>query len=918
MAMTLRESFNPRRNSIGFLRWLLATAVIFSHAGPLAGFYGYKNLGTQWSNEQSFGGVAVAGFFFLSGFLITKSRMGRATLARFLWRRVLRIMPAFWAALIATAFLLAPLSWWHVHHTLAGYFSAATDSPLTYFSHNMWLHMVQRNIAGMGSNLPLAHCCGYDWNGSAWTLIYEFSGYLTIGALGLVGFLAYRRVALAVFGLWLLLNTVTFLSIPVHVAVIQPLMNNFFAVMLLTPFFFGMVFALYDHKVVIDDRLALAAAGIAFYTYFIANGWNVYGQFAFLYVLMWCAVRLPLRNWERPGDLSYGIYIYAWPIMQVAAFFHLETRGWIAYHVGVLLACHVAAFLSWHLLEKRALALKNWTPQWLLAVQRRLAPAVLRIRRSVDVPTFSSTRFAAALGADHAKEPDTGDLVTHVPAARVEPRHEPAAPHRPAGPAGGLRRRPRRLRSGIAVSATAFGAVLFVMLGWGLPAIYHSHYALRAQQASLRGVEGPSGRLVPAHPVPTAAQSQTFDRNASSVAVAGRDGYVFLGDQFAQNMSQAVGLRYYSPQEVIDTAATLTAERAWLSQRHIAFSFAVAPAKWDVYSDKLPAWTDGQRLPTIYDQLQSYDQGMIVDLRPALSQDRSVGDTYSRLNSHWTPYGAYVAFRELAARLRATVPGLGALHVPTATGVRTVNAQNEFAGIDGSRAQNNWTVPQFADPLPSYHLQDSAGTDALVPGDHTLDMTTMPLQTTSPTAGNSVRALVLCDSTITSMSPYLAEAFGSTMMVRHEMDNPEAEPNLPQLVASYRPNVVIVVVTERELNYPVTNQLSLWKAAEAFESASGAEIPLPLSHGRDGTISISPATTSAHGAAIEVSATSTAARKLDAVAHTPAGDVTIPIAFAKGPNITYLTIPPATSALDLPGAADALTGVKAVARALAG
>ena len=94
MALTLEKAFNPRHNSIGFLRWLMAFAVIFSHAGPLAGYYGSKNLGTQWSDEQSFGGVAVAGFFFLSGFLITKSRMGRSTIFRFFWRRSLRIFPA--------------------------------------------------------------------------------------------------------------------------------------------------------------------------------------------------------------------------------------------------------------------------------------------------------------------------------------------------------------------------------------------------------------------------------------------------------------------------------------------------------------------------------------------------------------------------------------------------------------------------------------------------------------------------------------------------------------------------------------------------------------------------------------------------------------------------------------------------------
>ena len=50
----------------------------------------------------------------------------------------------------------------------------------------------QDNIAGLGQGLPLAQCCGYDWNGSAWTLLYEFKGYILIGVLGLFGMLGYR------------------------------------------------------------------------------------------------------------------------------------------------------------------------------------------------------------------------------------------------------------------------------------------------------------------------------------------------------------------------------------------------------------------------------------------------------------------------------------------------------------------------------------------------------------------------------------------------------------------------------------------------------------------------------------------------------------------------------------------------------
>ena len=65
---SVAQAFNSRSNSIGFLRWLMAFMVIFSHAGPIAGFYGGEDLGVQISKEQSIGGVAVAGFFFFSGF----------------------------------------------------------------------------------------------------------------------------------------------------------------------------------------------------------------------------------------------------------------------------------------------------------------------------------------------------------------------------------------------------------------------------------------------------------------------------------------------------------------------------------------------------------------------------------------------------------------------------------------------------------------------------------------------------------------------------------------------------------------------------------------------------------------------------------------------------------------------------------
>lgn len=427
MALTLDQAFKPRHNSIGFLRWLMAFAVIFSHAGPLAGFYDSKNLGTQWSDEQSFGGIAVAGFFFLSGFLITKSRMGRSTFFRFLWRRTLRIFPAFWASLLLVALVLAPIAWWHVNGTIRGYVSQPVESPLTYFANNMWMSLNQQNIDGLGQGLPLSWCCGYDWNGSAWTLLYEFKGYILIGVLGLFGILGYRMIATLSFVLMLILNTLTFLSVNANIAILDPLMSDFYSVMVLTPFFFGLVFALWGDKIPMDDRLAMAAGGIAIFTYFFASGWNLYGQFFFLYVLMWAAVRLPLQNWERFGDLSYGIYIYAWPIQQFVAFFGVYKLGWFGYHAIVVAACHVVAFISWHLLEKPALSLKNWTPKWLVALQVRFAPLGLRTKRAIINPDYSSTHFAKLLRHDSAAlaaERRAEDLVSHEVEDRVDLHHE--------------------------------------------------------------------------------------------------------------------------------------------------------------------------------------------------------------------------------------------------------------------------------------------------------------------------------------------------------------------------------------------------------------------------------------------------------------------------------------------------------------
>ena len=401
----LREAFDPRANSIGFLRWLLAFAVIFSHAGPLAGFYGGHDLGSQISSEQSLGGVAVAGFFFFSGFLITLSRMGKSTIFRYFWRRALRIFPAFWLVLLFTAFLFAPIAWVLETGSIDGYWDAPRESPFTYFLANFTLDLGQRNIAEGGSTLPYAMIHGgYDWNGSAWTLEYEFFAYVIVGGLGLVGVLAYRWAVTAFAGLILVLNAAQW-SGAGDVAAWYPGFGDPFLLMFLGPFAFGMLFAVWQDHIPIDDRLASAALLLACASYAV-GGWNIWGMFMFAYFLMWFAIRATkLQHWEKRGDLSYGIYLFAWPLMQLGAAAGLHHLGWFVYHLVIVVAAHLFAFASWHLIEKPAMSLKNWTPKGLRVVlDRWVDPAWNRIADRLVDPRFSSTPRTSRMRRDAAAQ----------------------------------------------------------------------------------------------------------------------------------------------------------------------------------------------------------------------------------------------------------------------------------------------------------------------------------------------------------------------------------------------------------------------------------------------------------------------------------------------------------------------------------
>lgn len=164
MATSIRESLSTRDNALNLVRLLLAVAVIIGHAWILGGF-----------GEGPFPGLAgwaVNAFFAISGYLITGSRL-RSGILKFLMNRVLRIFPAFWVVLVVTASVIAPLV-----SVVAGE-SWLFGSATSYVVLNAGLYIFQWGIVDTLSTVPHPGA----WNGSLWTLFYEFSAYLCAGAL---------------------------------------------------------------------------------------------------------------------------------------------------------------------------------------------------------------------------------------------------------------------------------------------------------------------------------------------------------------------------------------------------------------------------------------------------------------------------------------------------------------------------------------------------------------------------------------------------------------------------------------------------------------------------------------------------------------------------------------------------------------
>jgi peptidoglycan/LPS O-acetylase OafA/YrhL len=335
-----------QKNSLDLLSLVAASLVLFSHQYALMGqveplFFGWT----------TFGGAGVTIFFLLSGMLVWSSWERDSDVRRFFVRRSLRIFPALWLVVFSTLFLLGP-----VFSTLAlsDYFSK-----IETWSYLARAIMVTENfLPGIFANNPIP----FVVNGSLWTLPVEYMCYFTVAALGSVTW-GSRHVMIAL-GLVLavLLASYAPLVLGLHFVSHFEMIAAFWTGV----YYAGVIQSNWKEKsnyIALNQALSWGLGALALL------GFSLWGDRGFeRSAMLLCAALLVqvalkfsagAKLTDRLGDVSYGVYIFAFPVQQIVVHW---GRG-ASWSFGVSLALSfvltgVLAFASWHLLEKQALRFK--------------------------------------------------------------------------------------------------------------------------------------------------------------------------------------------------------------------------------------------------------------------------------------------------------------------------------------------------------------------------------------------------------------------------------------------------------------------------------------------------------------------------------------------------------------------------------
>lgn len=348
MQTPLSKYVNKRDNNFNLIRFMAASLVLFTHSYALAlGSGDFEPL--RATIGMTWGSIAVDIFFITSGFLITSSYLARNNLFAFAWARMLRIYPALIVAIGFCILLGASLT----SLSLQDYFRHSQVYKF-FLKSTIIFFRIQDKLPGVFLKAPY----GDAVNGALWTLPYEVMMYALVSFVLLVVCRIKAKVKH--------ISAPSVLIVLTVIALLADVLNHFHAflpttfVHLFAMFFTGATYYTWKEKIQLSSNWAVVAFIVLFVSVLHKELFFIFYLLLLPYLVFNIAY-VPdgmIRKFNSLGDYSYGIYIYAFPIQQTIAELIPGVSVGIMFVLSFVITLGLA-MLSWHIVEKRFLALKD-------------------------------------------------------------------------------------------------------------------------------------------------------------------------------------------------------------------------------------------------------------------------------------------------------------------------------------------------------------------------------------------------------------------------------------------------------------------------------------------------------------------------------------------------------------------------------
>jgi peptidoglycan/LPS O-acetylase OafA/YrhL len=340
---SLADCLKQGRDNFLLLRLLAAAMVIFGHSYAVAQIPGVHDfIGMAgWGPGVYTGSIAVDIFFVVSGFLVVGSYVKRRDLKFFVRSRFLRIVPAYLACVVITAYVIGPL----VTQLPFGEYLRHPGT-VGYVLKNLNFTSLEWYLPGVFESNPHPGVV----NGSLWTLPAEVRMYIWVAVFGLLGLLHRRWAFNLVLGTLFVLST----WFP-ETAIGMFRVDSYFRLAGL--FALGAFLYVNREFIPVNGYIAAALILLTWWLHGTPHFMSLFGL-ALGYTSLWFAYVPKLQWFNRLGDYSYGVYLWGFPVQQCVAW-TIGTPSPMQVFTIAMPTTLLIAMVSWHWLEKPALKLKN-------------------------------------------------------------------------------------------------------------------------------------------------------------------------------------------------------------------------------------------------------------------------------------------------------------------------------------------------------------------------------------------------------------------------------------------------------------------------------------------------------------------------------------------------------------------------------